>query len=101
MSVTCPLDLQLPPSWCGQRTTRCAKTRLSSVSRRAVNLGHKPTDRDLPFRVGCNAVLEPMAANAVQSFETAGIHHPCRRRGGRLAACGARAAAGGADDRAP
>src|SRR5271166_2729718 len=48
----------------------------------------------MPFRVGCNAVLEPMVrAHAVQSFEAARFHHPARQRFG-LAVRGARAAAG-------
>src|SRR5260370_968814 len=41
----------------------------------------------MPFRVGCGAVLEPEAANAVQSLETARLHHH-QRRSGRMAARG-------------
>jgi hypothetical protein len=29
-------------------------------------VGHRPPDRDAPFRVGFNAFLDPAAANAVQ-----------------------------------
>ena len=43
-----------------------------------------PPDRNLPFRVECNAVLELVAANAVQSFVTARFHDASRRQCGRL-----------------
>ena len=34
-------------------------------------VGRKPPDCDTPSRVGCNAFLDPLAANAVQSFGAA------------------------------
>src|ERR1700738_2229155 len=52
-----------------------------------------PPDRDTPFWVGCDMVLEPMVANAVQS---AGVYHAFWRRGVSVAARGASAAVFGA-----
>ena len=43
-------------------------------------------------------IVEPLFA-AVQAHEAARVHHAARRRGGGVAACGARAAAGDAGDR--
>jgi hypothetical protein len=55
--------------------------------------------RDVAIWVGCSAALEPVGTHAAQSFEAPRFHHPSRWRGCRMAARGARAAAGNASDR--
>jgi hypothetical protein len=58
-------------------------------ARRTAKEATDPADRHLPFRVGCNAFLESVLANANQPFEMSGLHHAPWRRGlgvNRLAA---------------
>ena len=76
------------PACCAPgRTTRQMTAKGTPTPGRRISKpreAHRPPDRNLPFRVECNAVLELVAANAVQSFVTARFHDASRRQRGRL-----------------
>jgi ABC-type uncharacterized transport system substrate-binding protein len=51
------------------------------------------------YSISCKAALAGRVSNAIRSIEAPRLHHGARRRGGNLAAGGARAAADNAGNR--
>src|SRR5262249_35616415 len=56
----CPVFPKSGRKWCAQRTAAlCQERTFGGISDRARKTGPRPPDRDIPFWVGCAAVVEP------------------------------------------